>query len=220
MLVGRCLITRLWPLRAALKSELQPELNEARIVYSRVDRTEADFTDVIDRHTKLRMVKEVEKFCAKIQPHVLPWQRKLFDYGEVGIDKIWTDDRDTGRVSELTRRRSDKAGRVNPLQLAMVSGIRIAPGNLVRTVEVVAITAGVEGGAGGVRAVDERNWEARSNFLDERQLPAPEQGVGDVTPITSILLASAKRQVINDATREAVIEIDLRQRPIQILPIR
>src|ERR1700716_860478 len=156
------------------------------------------------------MVKKGEKFCTEIQSHVLPWQRKLFDHGEVGVDEIWTYDRDTRRVSELTRSRCDKAGRVNPLKLAMASGIGIAASNPVRTVEVVAITAGVEGDTGGVRAVDEGNREARSNLFDERQLPAPNHGVGDLIPVTSIPLAPAERQVINDASREAVIEIDLR----------
>src|SRR4029077_10384724 len=61
---------------------------------------------------------------------------------------------------------------------------------------------------------------ARSNLFDERQLPAPQHGVGDLIPVTSILLAPAERQVVNDASREAVIEIDLRQRPVQFFPIR
>src|SRR5580698_9818536 len=112
------------------------------------------------------MVKEVEEFRAKIQAHVLPWQRKLFDHGEVRVHEIGTHDRDTGRVTELTRSRCDKAGRINPLKLAMVSSIETAASNLVRTVEVVAIAAGIEGHAGGVRAVDEGNREARSNLFD------------------------------------------------------
>ena len=166
------------------------------------------------------MIKKVEKFRSEIQSHVLPWQRKLFDHRKVGVDEIWTYDRDTACVSELTGRWRDKAGRVNPLKLAMVSRIRIAARNLVRTVKVVGITAGVEGHAGGVHAVDQGNRESGGNSFDERQLPAPKHGVGDVTPSASKLLAPAERQVVNDASREAVIEIDLRQRPIQFLPIR
>jgi len=86
----------------------------------------------------------LKKFRAEIQSHILPRQRKLFDHGEVGVDEIRPHDRDTGRVAKLTGRRCDKAGSVNPLKLAMASGIRTAPRNLVRTVEVVAIPAGVK----------------------------------------------------------------------------
>ncbi|MDQ1408105.1 MAG: hypothetical protein QOG55_3734, partial [Acidobacteriaceae bacterium] len=125
------------------------------------------------------MVEKVEKFRAEIKSHVLPRQGELFDDGEVGVDEIRTYDRDAGRVSELTRRRRDKAGRVNPLKLAMVSGIRTAAGDLVRTVEVVEIAASGEGDSGGVCAIDQRNREAGRDLFDERQLPAPEQGVGD-----------------------------------------
>jgi hypothetical protein len=204
----------------ALESKLQAKLNQTRVVYSGVDGAEARGTDVVDRHAELGVVKKVEKFCPEIQSHVLPRQRKLFDHGEVGVDEIWTYNRDTRRVSELTRRWRDEAARVNPLKLAMARGSRVAASNLVRTVEVVEIAASGEGDSGGVCAIDQRNREARSNFLNERQLPAPKQGVGDVTPITSILLAPTKRQIVNNASREAIIEIDLRQRPIQILPIR
>ena len=101
----------------------------------------------------------------------------------------------------------------------MVSGIETAASNQVGTVEVVAIAAGVEGDAGGVRAVDEGNREARSNLFDERQLPATKQGVGDLVPVTAIFLAPAERQIVNDAGGETVIQVDLRQTPIQRLPI-
>src|SRR5580692_9217099 len=134
--------------RNGLERQLEAELDEARVVYGGVDRAEAGGADVVDGHAELRMVKKVEEFRAEVQAHVLPWQRKLFDHREVGVDEIGTHDRDTGRVSELTRSRCDKAGRINPLKLAMVSGIETAASNLVGTVEVVAIAARVEGDAG------------------------------------------------------------------------
>src|SRR5260370_4601477 len=134
------------PNGSRLERKFEAELDEARVVYSRVDRAEAGGTDVVDRHAELRMVKKVEKFCAKIQAHVLPWQRKLFDHGEVGVDKIWTYDRHTGRVSELTRSRCDKAGRLNPFRLAVVGGIGTAASNLVWAGGVIDDAGGGECG--------------------------------------------------------------------------
>jgi hypothetical protein len=56
----------------ALKSKLQAKLNQPRVVYSRVDRAEADCVDIANRLTELRVVKQVEKFRPEIQPHILP----------------------------------------------------------------------------------------------------------------------------------------------------
>ena len=67
----------------ALKSELQPELNETRIVYSRVDGAEADCVDIANRLTELRVVKQVEKFRSEIQAHILPRQPELLDHREI-----------------------------------------------------------------------------------------------------------------------------------------
>src|ERR1700722_6379713 len=205
--------------RRGLERQLEPELDEARVVHSRIDRAEAEGIDVVDGHAELRMVEKVEEFRPEVQSHVFPGKGELFDHGEVGVDEIGTYDRDTGRVSELTRSRCDKAGRINPLKLAVVRGVGTAASDLVRTVEVVAIAAGIEGDAGGVGAVDEGNREARSNLLDERELPASKQGVGDPIPVASILLAPAERQIVNEAAGETVVEVDLRQCPIQFLPI-
>ena len=168
------------------------------------------------------MVEKVEELRAEIQPHVLPGQSKLFDDGKVGVHKSRACHRDARRVTQLSGSRRNKARRINPLVLPMVGRIRVAASNLIWAIEVVPVAAIVEGWklSGLVCAVHQRHTEAGSNLFDERQLPAPNHGVGDLIPVTSILLAPAERQVVNDASREAVIEINLRQRPVQFLPIR
>src|ERR1019366_3165494 len=57
-------------------------------------------------------------------------------------------------------------------------------------------------------------------MFDEGQLPIPKSCVGRAIPVTAELLAPAERQIVNDATREIIVEVDLRQTPIQLLPIR
>src|ERR1700688_3007748 len=175
MLVGRLFnYTSVAVASGALKSELQAELNETRIVYSRVDRAEADCVDIANRLTELRVVKEVEKFRSEIQAHILPRQLELLDQREVGVEEIRTVDAYTAGVAKLTVCRLGKTGRVYELYLGLVGG-GVAASHLVWTVEVVAIAAGVEGDLGIVQAVDQGVGKAGSNFLDQRQLPAAQK---------------------------------------------
>ena len=166
------------------------------------------------------MIEQVEELRTEIQTHTFPGQRKLFDNGEIGVNETRTRYRDSIRVPQEARRRHNKAGRVNPLVRAVVGGIEVATRNLVRAVKVVPIAAGVEEDTGLVIAVDQRVRKPRGNFFDQRQLPVPQKRVRSVIPSIAELLAFAERQVINDATREVVIEVDLRQPPIELLLIR
>src|SRR3984893_14670997 len=220
MLVGRLFnYTSVAVASGALKSELQPELNETRIVYSGVDRAEADGVDIANRLTELRVVKQVEKFRPEIQAHILPRQPELLDHREVGIDEVRTVDGYTAGIAKMTFCRLGKAGRVYELYLGLV-GVGVAASHLVRTVVVEAIAAGVEGDPGIVQAVEEGVGKAGSNFLDQRQLPAAQKRVGYVAPAVAEFLAPAEGQVVDHSASKVMTQVDLGGSPIEVLPIR
>src|SRR5579864_7155964 len=204
--------------RLSLERKLQAELDETRVVNRRLNRPEGRSGKILDRHPELGVVKEIEKFRAEIQSHVFPWQRELFDDREVRVHEIRTEDRNSVRVAEFTRRGLRKAGHVQELRLGLIR-IRIATGNLVWALEGVAVAARVEGDARRIVVVDQREREARCDFLNYVQLPAAEKRVRHVVPIAPKLLASAERKIVNHARREVVVQVDLRWRPIQLLPI-
>ena len=104
--------------------------------------------------------------------------------------------------------------------LAVVGGVGIAAGDLVGPVEVVVVAAGIEGSARLVDAVDQRNRESGRDSLDQRRSANPPR-MALVTAFQSPpnCFALAERQIVDDAAGEAVIEIDLRQRPIEVLPV-
>src|SRR5580698_1897119 len=96
--------------RRGLKRQLQAELHEPGVVDCGVDRTKTASIDVVERLTELRVVEEVEEFRPEIQTHIFPGQFELFDYGEIGVDEIWTEDGNAAGVSEFTSCGLHKAG--------------------------------------------------------------------------------------------------------------
>ena len=68
-------------------------------------------------------------------------------------------------------------------------------------------------------AIDQRIREAGKNSLGDGYLVAAEKGVGQGSPIAAEPPTPAEGKIIDHAGREAVVEIDLRQRPVQLLPI-
>src|ERR1700732_1547103 len=68
---------RRWPGRAsprkeALERQLETELDQTRVVHSRVDRAEARGAAVVDWQSELGVVKQVEEFGAEVQAHIFP----------------------------------------------------------------------------------------------------------------------------------------------------
>src|SRR5271155_2843719 len=57
-------------------------------------------------------------------------------------------------------------------------------------------------------------------MFDKGHLPIPKSCVGRAVPVSAEHFASAERQVVNDAGGEVVVEVDLRQAPIQLRPVR
>src|SRR5215472_10866309 len=165
------------------------------------------------------MVEEVEDLGPEIQAHVFPRQRELLDDRKVRVHEVGTIYGHTIGVAKEALRGRDEACGINVLELGVV-GVNIATRDLVRTVEVVSVTAVVEENSGRVNAVDQGDRKAGRDLLDQGQLPASEKRVGCVAPIAPELLAPAERQIVNDARGEAVVEVDLRARPVEVLPVR
>src|SRR5277367_3661268 len=210
-------------LAVSLEGELERELDQARVVDGGVDGTEAaGGIDVADRFSELSVVEEVEEFGAEVQVHVFPWQPKPLDDGEIGVDEVRAINGNTARVAQLACSRLHKAGRVDVLDLGLV-GVGIAASHLIRAVEIVAVAAGGETvavtDAGIVSAVDQRIGEPRGDFFDEGELPAAEKRVGQIVPTVAKSFAAAKRQIIDHASGEIIVQINLRGGPIEFLPI-
>src|SRR6266852_7529430 len=210
-----------------LESKLEPKLHDARIVHRRVHRAKPKGSNIVNRRTELGVVEEIEELRPEIQAHAFPRQRELFDHGEVGVDETRTRDRDAIRVPQfpeehtvnLDNRRRNKAGRVDPLVPAVVGRVRVATSNPVWPVKIVPVAAVLEEDSRLVKAVDQGDRKTRGDFFDERQLPVTKKRVGCAIQIMAELLAPAEGQIVNDATAEAVIKVDLRQTPIEVLPI-
>src|SRR6266852_5381674 len=202
-----------------LESKLEPKLHDARIVHRRVHRAKPKGSNIVNRRTELGVVEEIEELRSEIQAHAFPRQRELFDHGEVGVDETRTRDRDAIRVPQPAWCRRNKAGRVDPLILAAVGRVRVATSNPVRPVKIVPVAAVLEEDSRLVKAVDQGDRKSRGDFFDERQLPVTKKRVGCAIQIMAELLAPAEGQIVNDATAEAVIKVDLRQTPIEVLPI-
>ena len=56
--------------------------------------------------------------------------------------------------------------------------------------------------------------------MDERQLPASGDGVRGTVPIVSPLPAFSQWQIVDHTGSEVVIQVDLREPPVQSLPSR
>jgi len=111
---------------------------------------------------------------------------------------------------------------VNPVVDALLG--RLGGAELVGTAQAVSIIR--EGRASSIDstvdtvAVDNEHREARGDFFNDGHLPVSEDGVGDAVPTAAKGFTLAKGKVVNDAGTEVVVEIDLREGPIQLLPVR
>ena len=67
---------------------------------------------------------------------------------------------------------------------------------------------------------DHENRESRSRFLDRSQFPISQDRIHRAIPRTAIGFTFAEGQLINYAGGEIMIQVDLRQAPVQLLPSR
>ena len=126
---------------------LSASCTKPRIVHRRIDRSRIQRADIVTGETELCVIEEVEELRAEIQTHLFARQRELLDDGEVGVDEIRPDDRNARRISQLADGRRNKAGWIDPLQLAVVRVGGVATGNLVGPIPVVAVAAVLEEGS-------------------------------------------------------------------------
>ena len=111
--MGRLLITEAGCCERALKIELQPELDEARIVDCRRYTPELRRRiQIVGREAKLRVVKQVEKLHPEIEASAFPRQRKAFDHRKVGIHEVGAGKRSSGGIADFTRRSGRKRARI------------------------------------------------------------------------------------------------------------
>ena len=136
-----------------LEGELQPELNEARVVHRVVHLTKARRPDVVDRQAELCVVEQVEELRPEVQAHILPWQRELLDDGKVRVHEVWTVDGQARSIPEVADR-TDKASRVNVLEILMAGRRGITTRDFVRAIKVVSVAAVVKKNGRLVYGVD------------------------------------------------------------------
>src|SRR5215469_13519348 len=109
-----------------LERQLQPELDQPRVVHGVADLPERGRRAYIVGHAgnpgqaELRMVEQVEYLGPEIQPHILPGQREPLDHREVGIHKVRSGYRGAVRVAKLTGCGAGKAAGVEPHSEALV----------------------------------------------------------------------------------------------------
>src|SRR6266404_7448581 len=141
-----------------LESELQPELNEARVVHRVVYLTKAKCPDVVDRQAELRVVEQVEELRPEVQVHILPRQRELLDDGEVRVHEVWTVDGHARSIPEATDPevvdRTNEASRVNVLETLMAGRVGITTRDFVRAIKVVPVAAVVKRNSGLIKGVN------------------------------------------------------------------
>src|SRR5690242_11525428 len=94
-----------------------------------------------------------------------------------------------------------------------MTGARIT--SLVWTVEAVPVVLEVH--TGTIVAVEDENGESGRRLLNDGDFPISQNGISRPIPVTSKPLALAERQLIDDTGRKAVVEIDRRWSPIQLL---
>ena len=123
-----------------LESELQPELNEARVVHRVVYLTKSRCPDIVDRQAELRVVEQVEELRPEVQAHILPRQRELLDDGEIRVHEVWTVDGHARSIPEVADR-TDEASRVNVLETLMAGRRGITTRDSVRAIKVVPVAA-------------------------------------------------------------------------------
>src|SRR5580704_18198998 len=172
------------------------------------------------------MVEEVKELSPELQIHGLAeGQREVLEDREIRVDKIRPINRRAGSCSEFSQRGLRKSAGVEPILVSVDLGraVRIATfrpclvriAHFVRTLQGEAVIGEVR--ARLIGAIDHKQREAGGDSFDQIHLPMPEEGVGGGTPATAKPFALAEWQVIKDAGGKVVIEVQLRQPPIQFV---
>src|SRR5690348_13970023 len=217
-----------------LEPELQSELNQARVVHSIVDdpkrrRSVNVLLSAAARtsHIELRMVEEVEEFRSELEVHAFPERkREVLDDREVGVHESRSVERSAGSCAEFSRRRLLKRAGIEPVLNRMYcrrsgatritrnrpSLVRIA--NLVWTLESISVVR--EENPGSVSAIHDKQWEAGGGMFNDIQLPVAQDRIRRPGPIAAEVFAFSKGQVIQNAGSKVVVQIQLREAPVEL----
>src|SRR5271165_7002442 len=161
------------------------------------------------------MVEQVEDLAAKFEAHSLARKREVLDGGKVRIHKPRAGNGSARRVAECARYRSGKTGGIEPL-----ADFRIAQAGttgLIGAIQTVAVVLEIHTGA--VVAVDHEYRETAGGSLNESHLPVANHRVNKGVDVVSEPAPFPVGQLVNHAGDEIVVEVDLRQRPVQLLPV-
>src|SRR5579864_1948541 len=171
------------------------------------------------------MVEQVEEFSPELQVHTFAeGQREVLDERKIGIHKPRTVNRSPGCGAKLSRRSLCESARIEPVLNCVNSSRAVRPAalrarlvwvpDLVRTLEGASIVG--EEDSRSIAAVhDEQRKSGRYSF-NKIHLPVPQYSVGGATPIAAELSPFAEWQVIQDASCETIVKIQLRQTPIEL----
>lgn len=157
------------------------------------------------------MIEQVEEFASELQIDVLP-HLEVFHSGKVGIHESRAIERRPISVPEFSCRSIYEATRIEePLYRGVAD---MAAADLVRAINVAGKTY-----ARIVAAGHHEQRKSGSRFFNYVDLPPSQGGIGHSVPGTAEVLPSAEGQIINHASREAMIQLDLGQRPVRSLGI-
>ena len=106
-------------------------MHQARIVHGRIHGTEPKSADIVNRQTKLCVIEEVEELRTEVQAQSLPGSANCFMTEKSVLTKSGPMAGRRDCIPQLADRRRNKAGRVDPLELAVVGVAGVAISNLV-----------------------------------------------------------------------------------------
>src|SRR5580658_8873302 len=129
----------------------------------------------------------------------------MLDQRKIGIDETGSGYRGSGGGAELSACGRCETACVEPLGQRLTARLGIA--DLVWTVKAISVVFEVH--SGFVVTVNNEHREPGSDFFNDGSFPSADDRIGGAMQTTSEPLACAKRELIDDAGRETVIEVDL-----------
>src|SRR5438477_7047604 len=177
------------------------------------------------------MVEKVEELSPELQIGAFAErQRDVLNDRKVNVHKTWTVDRSTRGCAQFSGRGLCEGAGIEPVlnrvdsrrshatRIALDRPCLVWIADLVWTLVSASVIG--EEHSRSITAIDYEQRESGSGPDDRIQLPVPEDGIGRTAPITAELLTFPEWQVVQDAGGEAVIQIQLRQSPIQFRAAR
>src|ERR1700688_712243 len=174
------------------------------------------------------MVKEIEELGAKLQIHSFSRQGKVLDYREIRVHETRTIDRRPGHRAQLSRGRGCESARIEPIgesvnlsrtiRTASFGACLVRIAHLIRPLQNQSVVE--EEDAGLIRAIDHEERKPRLGPFDDIDLPISQHCVNRSTPVAAEMPSLTERQIIENAGGKDIVQVELRQSPIQLLRTR